>query len=1015
MTKRLKGDMPRKFGLDLVGDIPWGTHLCQFYQTKEDLIDILVPYFAEGLRDNEFCMWVTSPPLEVEEAEAALRKLVPDLDLYLQKGQIEILSYKDWYLLGGTFDSDRILRGWVEKEKAALSRGLSGLRLNGNTFWLERDNWKAFTAYEEEVNNDIGKYRMIAVCTYSLDKCNANEIIDVIKNHQFALIKRRGKWELIESAEKRRITEDLRKTEKKFAALYNSMTEGVALHDVVYDASGNAVDYVITDVNPSFERITGLSKNQAVGKKASELYGTGEPPCLDVYAKVASSGKPAWFETYFPLMQKHFSMSVFSPSKGKFNTVFYDITEQKKTRQSLVDARNYLDNLLNYANAPIIVWDPEFRITMFNHAFERLTGLKSKEVIGKRLETLFPKERKEDALQHIQRTVSGEYWETVEIPILRTDGTVSTVLWNSANICDDSGTKIIATIAQGHNITERKEAEQALHESQKDLNRAQAVAKTGSWRLDTRSDLLLWSDETYRMFGIPKGTPLTYEAFLDTVHPDDRAYVDKKWKAALNGEPYEIEHRIIVDGEIKWVREKAELEFDKDNVLKGGFGTVQDITEREKVERELVDTLEASHRRQAEVSALLEASKAVLVHREFSKAARSIFDSCKELLGALAGYVALLSKDEKENEVLFLDAGGLPCSVDPSLPMPIRGLRAEAYSTGKAVYSNDFPSSEWASLMPEGHVVLKNVLFSPLTVDNKTVGIIGLANKPSAFTERDAQMASAFGEIASVALINSRMLEKLEENEKLLKAHSEDLEKMVEEKTRQLKDAERLAAIGETAGMIGHDIRNPLQAIIGELYLSKDYLHSLPEGEAKQELADSMRVIEEQAIYINKVVTDLQDYAKPLAPYIENVDLEKIAESVLSTMEIPENIEFAYSIEKGFPNLIIDYSYMKRILTNLTANAVQAMSNGGKLTINAYCRDNRAFVSVEDTGEGIPLEAKNRIFKPLFTTKAKGQGFGLAVVKKLTAALNGTITFESEEGKGTKFVIEFPKNMNTSK
>jgi signal transduction histidine kinase len=246
-----------------------------------------------------------------------------------------------------------------------------------------------------------------------------------------------------------------------------------------------------------------------------------------------------------------------------------------------------------------------------------------------------------------------------------------------------------------------------------------------------------------------------------------------------------------------------------------------------------------------------------------------------------------------------------------------------------------------------------------------------------------------------------------------LEEYSKHLEELVEEKTKQLKDAERLSAIGETAGMIGHDIRNPLQAIIGELYLSKDSLHSLPESDAKLELADNMRAIEEQAIYINKIVTDLQDYAKPLAPCIEDVNFENIVESILPTMEIPETIEVTYSIEEGFPNLRIDSSYLKRILTNLTANAVQAMPNGGRLTINAYCRDRRAFVSVEDTGEGMPEEAKNKIFKPLFTTKAKGQGFGLAVVKKLTEALNGTITFESQEGKGTKFIIEFPaKNTN---
>jgi len=136
-------------------------------------------------------------------------------------------------------------------------------------------------------------------------------------------------------------------------------------------------------------------------------------------------------------------------------------------------------------------------------------------------------------------------------------------------------------------ITSREQAKQALWESEKDLNRAQAVARTGSWRLDVQRDQLLWSDETHRIFGIPKETPMTYETFLSSVHPDDRQYVDQKWTAALRGEHYDIEHRIIVGNEARWVREKAELEFDPQGLLKGGFGTVQDITERKQAENEL--------------------------------------------------------------------------------------------------------------------------------------------------------------------------------------------------------------------------------------------------------------------------------------------------------------------------------------------------------------------------------------------------------------------------------------------
>jgi len=131
---------------------------------------------------------------------------------------------------------------------------------------------------------------------------------------------------------------------------------------------------------------------------------------------------------------------------------------------------------------------------------------------------------------------------------------------------------------------QRRQAEAALRESREDLNRAQAVAHVGSWRLNVQQDVLLWSDETYRIFGVSEGTPLTYEIFLGTVHPDDRAYVHEKWSAALRGEPYDIEHRIVVGGTVKWVRQRSELEFAADGSLAGGFGITQDITDRKRAE-----------------------------------------------------------------------------------------------------------------------------------------------------------------------------------------------------------------------------------------------------------------------------------------------------------------------------------------------------------------------------------------------------------------------------------------------
>ena len=163
----------------------------------------------------------------------------------------------------------------------------------------------------------------------------------------------------------------------------------------------------------------------------------------------------------------------------------------------------------------------------------------------------------------------------------------------------DNGT-LSSLIGTVQDITERKLAEIALHEIKCDLDRAQEVGKIGSWRLDVRSNVLTWSDESYRIYGIPKGTPLTYELFLSTVHPDDREYVDTKWKSALRGEPYDIEHRIVVDGQLKWIREKAYLEFEKDGSLIGGFGITQDITKRKVAEEELLKANDELEQRVAE-------------------------------------------------------------------------------------------------------------------------------------------------------------------------------------------------------------------------------------------------------------------------------------------------------------------------------------------------------------------------------------------------------------------------------
>lgn len=225
---------------------------------------------------------------------------------------------------------------------------------------------------------------------------------------------------------------------------------------------------------------------------------------------------------------------------------------------------------------------------------------------------------------------------------------------------------------------------------------------------------------------------------------------------------------------------------------------------------------------------------------------------------------------------------------------------------------------------------------------------------------------------------------------------------------KQLHEKERLAVIGSTAGMVGHDIRNPLQAIIGDIYLIEQEINTNPKC-TSQDIAENIASINDNIMYINKIVSDLQDYTRAIAPALSEVNLKTLINGTLEGLKKNREMHLQVDINKNI-QLKTDATYLKRILANLITNAIQAMPKGGKLTIKAKEEKDTVTITVKDTGLGIEEKDKPQMFKPLFTTKAKGQGLGLAVVKRFVEALNGTITYETQVGKGTKFTINLPTN-----
>ncbi len=404
----------------------------------------------------------------------------------------------------------------------------------------------------------------------------------------------------------------------------------------------------------------------------------------------------------------------------------------------------------------------------------------------------------------------------------------------------------------------------------------------------------------------------------------------------------------------------------------------------------LKTALDESKQREREISALREATGAVasnVKNLNFRDSARVIFDSCKQIIGASIGYVALLCENGIKDEVLFFDSGGFPCSVDTSLPMPIHGLRAEVYRTGIAVYRNDFPSSEWSSFMPRGSISLKNALFTPLMVDGKAVGLVGFANKEGSFSENDVRLTSAFGELMAVAFRNSQL-------------------------EAQRSRLEKLAAIGETAAWVGHDLRNPLQAIKSAAYVLKQIMAQDPNAKNVSTIDKAKKmlgIIDISVDYADNIVFDLREFADDEKTLHKQTNMNTLIDETLQNMKIPDNV----TVNKQFkqvPSIDADTNQIKRAFQKIVENAVQAMPNGGTLTVSSGKKGAFIEVAFKDAGIGISKENIKKIFTPFYTTKAQGMGLGLAICKKFVEAHDGTITVESKEGEGTAVIVRLPLN-----
>lgn len=216
-VRRDDENIGRDLAIPAIGKAPWGTHFCQFYDAKQDLLDVLVPYFRAGLEGDEMCVWVIADPLGLDEAAEALSREVGDLGQRVAQGQMVFMSHGDGYGDEGALDPERRLQRWAHRIRQALEQGYTGLRATGDVSLSARRHWESLMVYELALGQRFVNQRVVALCTFPLDLCDSSKMIDVLMRHRFALVKR-GDWTLIEPSERKRATEAVELMNQALAA-----------------------------------------------------------------------------------------------------------------------------------------------------------------------------------------------------------------------------------------------------------------------------------------------------------------------------------------------------------------------------------------------------------------------------------------------------------------------------------------------------------------------------------------------------------------------------------------------------------------------------------------------------------------------------------------------------------------------------------------------------------------------------------------------------------------------------
>jgi PAS domain S-box-containing protein len=612
-----------KTGISVIGDIRWGTHFCYFYETKQDLLETLVLYFKEGLESKEFCVWVVSHILSVEEAKHALGQAVPDLERHLAEGTLEIHSHHEWYLRDGRWDSQRVVQAWREKINHGSGNGHVGLRAAGDAGWIQNEDWMGFREYEKQVSAILANQRSIILCTYPLTTSSGDQVFDVAHIHDVAVARRNGTWETIEipalkeaKAAIRKLNEELEeKVEERtreLAATNDALRSEIAERKLAEEAVKQAEDRIrlvidtiptmawtlrpdgaVDFVNQRWLDYTGLSLKEAIDDSISIVHPEDLPGAVAEWRSEMASGNPHEGEVRLRGANGEYRwfllrIAPLRDAQGnvvKWYGVSIDIEDRK---QAEMQSRMLIDAI------PQQIWSapPDGTLDYCNARWRSYMGIGLKDLQGDRWQTMLHPNDRARVLKAWRDSVANGTPYQQEERHRGADGNYRWFLARGVPMRDGEG-RIVRWYGTNTDIEDRKQAEKALNAQARRYKTLMETSTDSIYVLDENGDL----QEANEAFRRRRG----YTA--EEVKGSNVADWDAQWSREElqerlrmlvgNSAMFETQHR-CKDGSV------FDVEVCATSVRIGGeqlfFCVTRDITERKQADQRILAQLDELRR-----------------------------------------------------------------------------------------------------------------------------------------------------------------------------------------------------------------------------------------------------------------------------------------------------------------------------------------------------------------------------------------------------------------------------------